>query len=98
MQTIWKYTLSLETQQTRDIPPDAAFLSAQLQAGGIQLWYRIPDDSRATEPRQFKLHGTSNEAIVDATDIYRGTVQLRGGTLVMHVFECLPALPATPNA
>ena len=84
---IYKYTLSLQDEQTVAMPPDAEVLSVQVQAGTICIFAKHnPNDwlPEHWKPRRFVLVSTGIP-FSDSSLIYRGTVQIP--PFVWHVFE-----------
>lgn len=94
-QTIWKYTLSIDPTllrimgpeiNTLDIPEGATFLSLAMQHGVIALWYLVDPDA-PKQQHQYAVVGTGHPAPDTDSGVYRGTVLLMEGDLVLHVFE-----------
>lgn len=83
MKTIWKWTLKIET--TIDMPAGAKLLAVQEQHGEPQLWALV-DPGADKHPRTFHVHGTGRD-LPDEPGQYVGTFQMRGGSMVFHVFE-----------
>jgi hypothetical protein len=84
-QRIWKYELSLATQNKILMPRAAKILDVQVQADYICLWALVWPEA-ATEQRVFEVHGTGHPIQVPAGD-YIATVQTDHGALVWHVFD-----------
>lgn len=83
MKTIYKYTLSTETEL--ELPIGAKPLCVQQQRAVPQLWCVVDTDA-PTETRYFNVYGTGHELPANPGE-YIDTFQLSGGTLVFHVFE-----------
>jgi hypothetical protein len=92
MKTIWKFTLMPDLSHDYLIgvpmPRGAVVLSVGNQMEEICLWAEV--DTEATkEERAFEVHGTGHQMHQDmgVSRKYIGTVMLRGGSLVFHVYE-----------
>jgi hypothetical protein len=83
MKTIWKWTLKPET--TIDMPHGAKLLAVQDQHGEPHLWALV-DPNAKTCPRTFRVYWTGLY-LPDEPGQYVGTVQMREGAQVFHVFE-----------
>lgn len=84
MSQIWKFSLH-GPQQEIAMPKGAEILSVQRQDSEPQIWARINPDA-PKEIRRFRSIMTGEE--FDATGLlYIGTVQIRDGVFVVHVFE-----------
>ena len=86
MRTIYKYTLSLDKEQTIELPANAQILTVQAQREFPQLWAIIDTDEERTEQITIIFHGTGNPIENEACSSYIGTIQLYGGRLVLHAF------------
>lgn len=85
--TVFKYTLE-KGNTAIDMPKGAVVLSAHAQGESVCIWALVDRDNIAdTERRTFELWLTGEEIYPEVSRIYIGTVLLRGGTLVIHVFE-----------
>jgi hypothetical protein len=82
---IWKWPLIVADLQSVALPEGAKLLSLQAQGDMPQLWALV-DERAAIEHRTFATYGTGNPIPSDP-GAYVGTYQIRGGTLVFHVFE-----------
>jgi hypothetical protein len=85
MQTIWKTELALTDVQEVMLPIGSTILCAREQNERACIWYRC-DPMQKTEPRKIVMVGTGHREL-DEGDQYLGTAHLRGGSLVLHVFE-----------
>lgn len=95
--TIWKYRLALTDTQTIRMPKEAKILTVQPQMSRrittdnsppdeyLQLW-AIVDPTALMSDRQISIYGTGHTMPKDPGR-YISTVQLQGGSLVLHVFE-----------
>jgi hypothetical protein len=90
MKAIWKYNIDISDVCHVAMQQGAEILSVQQQGGWIVMW-AIVDTEKPIEKRTFLLYGTGHTIpeIPDAGRKYIGTVQLRGGALVLHIFEKL---------
>jgi hypothetical protein len=82
---IWKFPLLVTDLQSVALPAGAKLLSVQAQGDMPQLWALV-DEMAAIEHRTFATYGTG-DPIPSDPGAYVGTYQIRGGTLVLHVFE-----------
>jgi hypothetical protein len=81
---VWKYTLAGVAEL--QIPEGARFLHCAEQHGEVALWFEV-DQDRPPVARRFSLLLTG-ELINSRGDWgYLGTVLLRGGHFVVHVYE-----------
>lgn len=88
MKTIWKFDLSIATEQAIDMPVGAEILDLQIQGpgGGLKVWALVDPDAEVA-PRRFYIFGTGHYVEVEETAKYVGTVQVYGGSLVWHIFD-----------
>jgi hypothetical protein len=84
MKTIYKYAAPIDDNLTITMPAGAEVLCVQMQGGGPQVWALV-DPSAAKQARGFCWRGTGHPA--DNLGRYVGTVQMRDGALVFHLFE-----------
>lgn len=91
MGTIYKYPLDVCGSQSIEIPRGAVPLSVQVQHGCPQLW-AIVDSDRQTEVVRVETVATGQplDSGRMAGMSHVGTYQLRGGSLVFHVFYPMP--------
>jgi len=83
--TVWKFPLTLADSQAVSMPLDAEILCIQVQGAATPcLWARVEEHHPLTE-RRIEMRGTGHSVESDLR--YIGTVQLYGGTLVLHAFE-----------
>lgn len=81
--TIWKVALGAGTNKVR-LPLAAKPLYIREQNNELCLWFEVAL-IHITEPRHFEVIGTG-WAVPDR-GIYLGSGHLRGGALVLHVYE-----------
>lgn len=84
MKTIHKYTLDPRDETTFKVPAGAEVLCLRVQFGNPSIWMRV-DEAAPIVERTFMVLGTGHNA--DAAGAYVGTVLMRDGALVFHVFE-----------
>jgi hypothetical protein len=88
MKTIWKFELAVTDSQTVMMPEGAHVLCIQVQGGGDvpQIWAAVDTEAERVR-RHFRTFGTGHPLSGMNAPHYVGTYQIRGGTLVFHVFE-----------
>lgn len=84
MKTIYKYPFSVTDEFSLTLPVGARVLCVQTQNDLPCLW-AIVDPDAAKEERTFFVRGTGHP--LGDVGRYIGTFQMRGGSLVFHVFE-----------
>ncbi len=85
MRTVYKYPLEFCDVQEIAMPEGAQSLCAQVQNEKPQLWALV-DPSRPMARREILVLGTGHP--IDVSPLrYISTFQVRGGSLVFHVFE-----------
>lgn len=85
MRTIWKYVVEPENEQIIGMPCGAQPLHAAMQHGEICLWMFVRHNNPLV-PRVVQVRGTGrNEDGVDPKD-HVGSVLMRDGYLVLHIF------------
>lgn len=86
MLTIWKFPLVQKDEQTVTMPAGSEILSVQVQEGDVCAWALVNPAARKVD-RRFLILGTGEPAShVSIEAVFAGTVQLNGGSLVLHVF------------
>jgi len=85
MKIIHKYQLLNETHSI-NVPEGAEILSVQTQNNVPCIWMLINPKETKFDIRTFSMYGTGNTFNQDGKK-YIGTVQLDGGSSVMHIFE-----------
>lgn len=89
MLTVYKYEVPLTDDFAIDMPCGARILSVQVQNGEPVLWALVDPEARELR-RHFRLAGTGHMIDQAPADLlFIGTMQLRGGALVFHLFEAL---------
>ena len=81
---IWKCTLSVEVEQTIEIPHGAKILDVQIQNDQPQLWALV-DESAYKDRIKIGIYGTG-APIPDEPGEYISTFQVYNGALVFHAF------------
>lgn len=85
MKTIWKFPIDITDQQSVEMPDGARILTVQVQGGEVCLWAEV--DSTAPKMRRtVYVFGTGHPLSPDLSADYVGTIQIRGGALVFHVY------------
>ena len=88
---IWKHSLNFVDEQTLPIPATAKILSVQMQGENICVWAMLDPTHAVDRGRTFAIIGTRDPIEFDGkAAAFIGTVQARGGQLVLHVFEVDP--------
>ena len=82
---IWKYALEVEDEQSILMPCGARLLCVQVQNEQPCLWALV-DPGSQREFREIYTVGTGCSMPAGLVPPYVGTYQLRGGSLVFHVF------------
>ncbi len=84
---IYKYVLE-PTMRTIHMPANSKILSVQNQYENICVWAEVdPDENTWDEPVEFEVYGTGHNMTEDVEREFLGTVQLRQGTLVLHIYK-----------
>jgi hypothetical protein len=83
--TVWKQDLHLGAQAIM-VPEGAEMLCAREQGDAVCVWYRC-DPAAPREPRELAVVMTGAAAPPAEESRYLGSAHLRGGTLIVHVFE-----------
>lgn len=93
--TIWKYPVPLESRFRIAMPDASEILSVAAHGDEIFLWARV-DTERPTVRRPFALICTGQTGVDDVYTWGRfvGSVSLRGGGAVYHVFDMPFEIPA----
>ena len=91
IETIYKYSIPVESAFVLNLPIGAKLLSVQTQRGEPCLWAQVslaqPNrDHTLTEQRSFRLYGTGH-LLADRPGTFIGTFQLEDRGLVFHLFE-----------
>ena len=88
MKRVYKYEVPINDRCAIMMPVGARLLHLAEQDGAPCLWALV-DPVAPVEARHFRLAGTGHD--VDCHILaYVGTVLLRGGALVFHLFEVAP--------
>lgn len=80
------YPFNVEERVPLELPQGAQILSVQVKGGTPCLWALV-DPEAALEPRPLRVSGTGWEVERGHLGHFLGTIQLRDGALVFHVFE-----------
>ena len=87
MKAVWKYTLD-PGEQTIAMPVGAKVLSCHVHHGKPCLWALVYPDAPLIL-RRFLVKGTGHDIDQDLKLHFSGTILMRGGSLVYHVFEVI---------
>jgi hypothetical protein len=89
MRKIFKYPVPIDDVFSLNLPEGAKILSFQAQGERPTIWVLVNPDAPPTR-RQFRLAGTGHP-ISDYEDELQfvGTCQMKGGSLVWHLFELI---------
>jgi hypothetical protein len=86
--TVYKVDVPLNAESSViNMPIGAEVLSVGNQREKISLWYKCESTTPSWEPRTFVICGTGKALPARANLTFIGTVLLREGALVIHVFE-----------
>lgn len=86
MLTIHKYEIPVEDSFAIELPEGFRVLALQTQREQPQLWALI-DDKAPMRLERFELRGTGHDCTGLGRASHVGTFQLRGGSLIFHVFH-----------
>jgi hypothetical protein len=86
--TIWEAVLKPLSEQRVRMPRGAKILSAQAQGNLPTIWFQCDPNEPIVEQREILLVETGRDAphILNAKFKFIDTVQLSGGSTVIHVF------------
>jgi hypothetical protein len=84
--TIWKFPLRGTFHQIVEMPEDAKIISVAEQGELICLWAEVDPNAQCRTKRGIAIYGTGR-TIPDDPGTFIGTVMLRGGALVYHIYE-----------
>lgn len=84
MRIIWKFTIEDPHAPLR-MPAGAVILTAQVQHGAVVLWAEVDPSAPKVERAMFVVP-TGGPCPTTAEALYVGTVQIRGGSLVFHIY------------
>lgn len=87
MKTIYKYPVPIADEPTIELPLSCTVLHFAAQNGEPFIWCLVEADEPRTIKRRFRLAGTGHPIEDRDEGRYIGTVHLRGGALVLHLFE-----------
>ena len=87
--TIYKYPIKVTDGQNISLPIGAEILTIQVQNEIEVFMWALVDPKVDSEIRHIEIFGTGNPVGYDAgvSRKYISTFQLKGGSLVFHVFE-----------
>lgn len=85
MSKIFKYPLKVTDIQSVSLPVAHQILSVQVQRGEVCLWARVWEDTPLM-PKLIYIYGTGHPVEDRIPMDFMGTIQMRDGALVFHVF------------
>ena len=85
MMTVYKFPFDLDDIVVLKMPTGSEVLHVEVQHGVPCLWARV-DPKAALEVRRFRVAGTGHPLKEDVGE-HLGSLLMRGGSLVFHVFE-----------
>lgn len=89
--SIWKFGAPLYGNSLSiEMPRGAEILTVQIQGGSAQIWALVSTETVPAEIRKFRWFGTGHPMPDEQRNTelkYVGTVQMRGGHLIFHLFE-----------
>ncbi len=93
MKTIWKDTLTIQSNQTLKLPKGSEILCVAMQNGNPCIWYLVPDTHARRDVREIEVF-TTGGPVYDGSRKYIGTIvvnsvlePIEGDSFVMHFFE-----------
>ena len=88
---VYKYSLSRtlagQLRAAHEIPHAATFLSLHVQNDVPCVWFLVDPDEERVQLHTFQVVGTGHNFDRLNAGVFRGTVLLEGGALVLHVFD-----------
>lgn len=89
MAQVWKFTLAVEDLMMVSMPKGAQILHFATQgAAETPCVWALVDPAAPNVGRVFRLVGTGHKIGMDGDPRYVGTIHVRGGALVFHLFDC----------
>ena len=86
MHSVWKYTVPVADTFSIETRRGAKILSVAVQGDEVCIWAEV-NPTAPVEERRFRMCGTGHPIPEDEDRRFVGTVLLRGGSLVFHLFE-----------
>ena len=86
METIWKFDVPIGDEISVKMPKGAKLLSVQAQHDMPCVWALV-DSSDKIGTRKFAWRGTGHLSAALTREMYVGTIQLHGGSLIFHLFD-----------
>jgi hypothetical protein len=86
---VWKYKLPITDNHFIEMPIGSKVLSADIQNDEICIWVEVFTEETKKEMKTLYLRGTGHTILVDESNKLKfiGTLLLRGGSIVFHLFE-----------
>lgn len=85
MKRVYKYKLEIQDHQVVSLPKGARILSVANQREDIVLYAEVDDEQKGITDIDIFIHGTGH-VMNENANLFLGTVLLREGYLVFHVF------------
>jgi hypothetical protein len=85
MAVVWKTEIEITAIQEIEFPVGAELLCVNNQDEKLCVWFKCNPKIDEKEYRTIIIAGTGHKTVDDTK--YIGTVLMRGGTLVCHVFD-----------
>jgi len=85
MRRVYKYPLSLETEQRSDIVKDAEILKIGFQGPVLTMWCLVDPAVEETEPMHLRIFGTGWN--IDEFEFLMHLETVFQGPYVWHIFE-----------
>ncbi len=89
MQTIHRYSFTIDDDVALDMPQDARILDVQIGREGPTLWAMVDTDAPLVK-RRIEVYGTGRSLdplVFFGYRKYIGTIQEHNGALVWHLFD-----------
>lgn len=92
MRTIHKAAIKVTDTQSVKLSPRDTILTVQVQCDQLCMWYVTDTEDRERADRVIRIFGTGHPMPDYSSPPlgYIGTIQLRDGALIFHVFQELP--------
>ena len=85
---VWKFPVELVDDPKISMPRGSRLLAFECQHGQPQVWALV-DPAAPGAVRPLRVAGPGHDVGAAAeTGVYVGTVQMMGGDLVLHLFDC----------
>lgn len=89
-QRVFKYEVPIDDRFTLKLPRHAKIIAFQVQHEQPQVWALVDPEEKTMMDRDFILAGTGHPIDEREDNLHHlGTWQMRGGSLVWHLFEVI---------